>query len=83
MSPAATLALYGDHLPSFASAFAKLGLRDHRSDYLIWRPGLAASSPAPREDLAAHALGETVLRAHFPAGRSAVETSRQAGAVAR
>lgn len=58
-----TLALYGDHLPSFGSTFAKLALRDHRSDYLIWRPGLSAA--ARREDVAADELGEAVLRAHF------------------
>lgn len=58
-----TLAAYGDHLPSFASAFAKLGLRDHRSDYLIWRPH--ATAAARREDLAAHALGERILESHW------------------
>lgn len=57
-----TLAAYGDHLPSFASAFAKLGLRDHRSDYLVWRPH--ANVAARREDLAAHELGGRILEAH-------------------
>jgi hypothetical protein len=82
-----TLAAYGDHLPSFASAFAKLALRDHRSDYLIWCRGQSAA--AGRDDLAAHELGQRILSVHAGATSTAAEgqhtraDGRRSGGAAR
>jgi hypothetical protein len=54
------LAFYGDHLPSFPSAFAELGFTQADTDYLIWRPGLGAGV---RIDLVAHELHDAILAA--------------------
>lgn len=75
----ALLAFYGDHLPSFPATFGQLGLRDLRSDYMVWRPG---SGPGRRLDLAAHQLGSAVLEAQgrFRAhGRLAGQRARGLG----
>jgi hypothetical protein len=54
---------YGDHQPSLAAAFASLGLRDSRTDYLIWNTDAGAPpAPAPH-GLAAHELAAALLGA--------------------
>jgi phosphoglycerol transferase MdoB-like AlkP superfamily enzyme len=56
-SPAALLAVYGDHLPSLGDAFAHFGFAESSSDYAIW-PGAGAPQ---RCDLAAHQLGRLIV----------------------
>jgi hypothetical protein len=53
----ATLAFYGDHLPSLSRAFAHFGFEESASDYAIW-PG--AGIPL-RRDLLACELGRLVV----------------------
>jgi len=63
------MAFYGDHLPSFPGSFEQLGLRDLRSDYLVWRSGAAARAGGrigQHLDIEAHDLGAAILRAHGP-----------------
>lgn len=52
------VAVYGDHQPSLPGAFAALGYADQRTDYAIWRPGMAAAAPC---DIAAEALAAALL----------------------
>jgi phosphoglycerol transferase MdoB-like AlkP superfamily enzyme len=54
------LAFYGDHLPSFPSAFAQLGFADRDTDYLLWRPEIGEGR---RVDLQAHDLHDAILAA--------------------
>jgi phosphoglycerol transferase MdoB-like AlkP superfamily enzyme len=70
------LAFYGDHLPSFPAAFAALGFRDRRSDYVIWSPQAGA---ARRRDLAAHELPAAILDALGAATASSRELHSRVG----
>lgn len=54
------LGFYGDHLPAFSSLFEQCGLRDLRTDYLLWR---GAGGRGKRVDIHAHELAEAVIRA--------------------
>jgi phosphoglycerol transferase MdoB-like AlkP superfamily enzyme len=54
------LAFFGDHLPSLAAPFARLGFNDTRTDYLLWRNGEGQS---PQRDCAAHELQSAILGA--------------------
>ncbi|SEQ01482.1 Sulfatase [Solimonas aquatica] len=54
------LGFYGDHLPAFGQAFELLGMRDLRSDYLIYHD---AQRESPRRDIEAHELHEAVFQA--------------------
>jgi hypothetical protein len=56
----ATLAFYGDHLPSFPSAFAALGFTQRDTDYLVWR---SEGGKGRRVDLVAHELHDAILSA--------------------
>lgn len=56
----ATLAFYGDHLPSFPAAFAALGFADRDTDYLLWRTD---GGKGRRCDLVAHELHDAILAA--------------------
>lgn len=52
------LGFYGDHLPSFPTAFNRLGFGETSTDYVLWRP----DAVAPRRlDLAAHELPVALL----------------------
>lgn len=53
------LAFYGDHLPAFRKIFDPLGLKDLRSDYLIWRSG---GERMPQQNLSAQGLHDAILR---------------------
>lgn len=75
------LAFYGDHLPSFPGLFQALGLRDFRSDYLLWAPG-SRQRPAAREDLPAHRLLEAILRGHAMPFGPGLGRQRAAGGAA-
>ena len=61
------LCAYGDHLPSFPALFRKMGWRDGRTDYLLWRAGQGV--PPERRDLHVRSLARTLL-AVAGAGRS-------------
>lgn len=67
----ASLAFYGDHLPSLPQAFGYFGFDEPHSDYVIW-PGTGA---APRQvDLPAHRLGRAVVdRVLGDAGEAAAD----------
>ena len=54
----ATLAFYGDHLPSFPHAFQYFGFEEPHSDYVIWPGGAGAPFQI---DLPAHRLGRVVV----------------------
>lgn len=54
------LAVYGDHQPSLADAFAGLGIADRRTDYLIWGVG---QPPGRAQDCSADALGRILAEA--------------------
>jgi hypothetical protein len=53
------LCAYGDHLPSFPALFRKMGWRDGRTDYLLWRAG--RDTPPERRDLHVRSLARTLL----------------------
>lgn len=55
------LCWYGDHVPIMADVYARLGLPDGRTDYLIWQSGHSPRNPDCRE-LALASLGERLLR---------------------
>ena len=55
------LAMYGDHLPSFPGIFSQFGVRDFRSDYLLWRAAPTAQA-VRRLDLAAHELSGALFQ---------------------
>ncbi|UAK25010.1 LTA synthase family protein [Sphingomonas nostoxanthinifaciens] len=52
------LVFYGDHQPSLAGPFHVPGAPDQRSDYAIWRPGMAGGV---RSDLAAEQIAFTLF----------------------
>jgi hypothetical protein len=55
----AVLCVYGDHVPSLPSAYARTGYDDPRTDFLVWRRGAAARRADLKvEDLAAQVLDE-------------------------
>lgn len=54
----AVLCVYGDHVPSLPAVFASAGFDDPRTDFVVWRPGGAAS----RLDLPVEELGARVLQ---------------------
>jgi hypothetical protein len=60
-------AFYGDHLPSFPTAFPALGFNETSSDYLIWH---SQGGLALERDLAAHELSGAIVSAltkqHIP-----------------
>jgi phosphoglycerol transferase MdoB-like AlkP superfamily enzyme len=60
--PDATLAFYGDHLPSLPRAFNHFGFTAPHSDYVIW-PG--REDPPLHTDLPAHLLGDELLSVAF------------------
>jgi hypothetical protein len=53
----ATLAFYGDHLPSLPLAFTHFGFTENSSDFVVWPGGVAPQ----RRDLPAHELGRLVV----------------------
>lgn len=82
-SPPGWLVFYGDHQPSMPGALRTLlpsapPHHDQRTDYLAWHAGAAlrdarAGGPRPQRDLAAHELGDALLRlaSHGPVGAAA------------
>lgn len=52
------LGFYGDHLPGFPETFARLGLREPGSDYLLWR---TRNAMGLRKDVHARELGATLV----------------------
>ena len=60
----ATLAFYGDHLPSLSRAFAHFGFDDTASDYVVW----SGDGVPQRRDIAAHQLGRLIVDRVLGAG---------------
>ena len=56
--------VFGDHLPSLADLYARLGVGDRRTDYAIWGMGAAA---AARSDIAVHQLAPLLVEIAFDA----------------
>lgn len=65
----ATLAFYGDHLPSLPQAFAHFGFAENSSDFVVW-PG---AGRAERRDLPAHELGRLVVDLALGRAETALE----------
>ena len=52
------LGLYGDHLPSLPALWEALGVKDRRTDHLVWTPG---GAPGLAADVRAGALPGVIL----------------------